>query len=133
MSKMLILVGIPCSGKTTFALRWVRENDNRVRVNKDEIRAIHGIRWGEHGLQVTKTEDEAIKLAMRMGFDIVVDDTNIYKQRRDELRRLASMYGYEVETNVFNTPLSVCLERNRLRQPPLPESAIVKAQALKQI
>lgn len=128
---MLILVGIPCSGKTTFALRWVKEKRNRVRFNKDEIRAICNISWGERGLQVTEAEDAAIKLAMRKGFDIVVDDTNIYKSRRDELQRLASMYGYEVETRVFNTPLSICLERNQHRHPPLPESAIVKAQALK--
>lgn len=38
MKQILILRGIPASGKTTYALKWVNEDPNhRIRINQDDI------------------------------------------------------------------------------------------------
>ena len=36
--KLLILIGIPGSGKSTWAKDYVKYNDNWVRVNRDDFR-----------------------------------------------------------------------------------------------
>ena len=41
MSKLLILVGAPGSGKSTFARYFLRTEDNWVRVNRDDFRLMH--------------------------------------------------------------------------------------------
>ena len=38
MSKLLILVGAPGSGKSTFARYFLRTEDNWIRVNRDDFR-----------------------------------------------------------------------------------------------
>lgn len=37
MSKIIVLIGIPCSGKTTFAKEWVNAKQRRIRVNNAEL------------------------------------------------------------------------------------------------
>lgn len=39
MSKIIVLIGIPCSGKTTFAKEWVNAKQGRIRVNNETCAA----------------------------------------------------------------------------------------------
>ena len=44
--KLLLLKGLPASGKTTFAKELVRSDGNWIRVNKDDLRnMLHGGKW----------------------------------------------------------------------------------------
>lgn len=45
MSKLIILQGIPGSGKTTYARQFCKDHDNYVRVNRDDIRNMLGEYW----------------------------------------------------------------------------------------
>ena len=38
MSKLILTVGIPGSGKSTWSQQYIRENPNTVRVNSDRLR-----------------------------------------------------------------------------------------------
>lgn len=48
MSGVIVLRGLPGSGKSTWAKEWVAgDPDNRVRINRDDIRyASFGKYWG---------------------------------------------------------------------------------------
>ena len=41
MQKIIILKGIPASGKSTFAKEYIQTNPNFRRVNRDELRTMH--------------------------------------------------------------------------------------------
>jgi predicted kinase len=38
MQEILILIGIPASGKSTFSIKFLEENPNYIRINRDDIR-----------------------------------------------------------------------------------------------
>ena len=46
MIEILYTVGLPASGKTTYARQWVQEDPkHRVRINRDDIRRMLGPYW----------------------------------------------------------------------------------------
>lgn len=128
MSKIIVLIGIPCSGKTTFAKEWVNAKQGRIRVNNDDLRSIYGIRFGEsHGFIHYMCQD-TIRWAIHFGYDVVVDNTNLVLGDLSEIKTaIPSCEGHELEVKIFDTPVDVCIERNRNRKNPIPESAIHQA------
>ncbi len=78
MSAELILTrGIQASGKTTWALKWVAEDEeHRARVNRDEIRmTLFGRYWPVPEDAVTIAQHAAIKALLASGRSVVVDDS----------------------------------------------------------
>lgn len=46
MHKIILTVGIPASGKSTWAKQWVLEDpEHRIRFNQDDIRNMFGKYW----------------------------------------------------------------------------------------
>jgi predicted kinase len=46
MQQLIICVGLPASGKSTFSKSWVLEDPKtRVRVCRDDIRRMLGLYW----------------------------------------------------------------------------------------
>lgn len=75
MTRIIVTRGLPASGKSTWAKAWVSEDpDNRVRVNRDDIRfALFGKYTGVDENFVTKVEEETVRAALKAGKDVVVD------------------------------------------------------------
>lgn len=97
MSKLLILQGVPASGKSTYALKLQAEG--YTRINRDDIRfALYGQYWGGSVDEevVTQVENAALEGALSRGADVVLDATNLnHKHLRTKLS-IASLYGAEV-------------------------------------
>ena len=53
-----------------------------------------------------------------------VDATNITRRDRSHFFRIAERFGCVVDVLYFDTPLEVCLERNRRRSRCVPEDAV---------
>lgn len=79
LKKLIVLRGVPASGKSTFSKRWVDEDPTtRVRVSRDDIRRALGPYWvPSREKLVTKIEDDMIDSALLEGFDVMVDATNV--------------------------------------------------------
>jgi len=108
MAKKLILtVGLPRSGKST----WARYTNHPI-VNPDAIRlAMHGLRFQAVAEQwvwpMVFTMASALFLA---GHEtVVVDATNVSARRRNE--RINKFPGYEIELKVFDTSPEECKKR----------------------
>lgn len=89
MNKMYILVGVPGCGKST----WVKENleENTVVVCKDAFRSMLRIDYEFNPLYeilVELLQNAAIAAAVKNGFNIIVDGTNIKKSKRDILKEI---------------------------------------------
>jgi bifunctional polynucleotide phosphatase/kinase len=101
---IILLMGMPGSGKTTFATKWLGKY---IRINQDTL----------------KTHAKVIKAtsgAMEEGKLICIDNTNGSSEKREEFENLAEEYGYQlhiwyVVRNGYGW--------NKLRETPVPDIA----------
>ncbi len=129
MSKVIMAIGLPASGKTTWAQEYQEQNPNIVRINKDTLRAML---FGEKATwtreieeQVCADRDSMIDSALLRGYDVVVDDTNFEPKHRTRIEEIASLFEADVEIQDFrHVPLEICLERDRNREKPVGEQVI---------
>ena len=119
MSKLIITRGLPASGKSTWAKQWVLEDpEHRVRINQDDIRLMLGKYWvPSREKLVQEIQFNAIIEALNREFDVVIDNTNLNNKVLDQFNRLIKTFeDYEIEyKDFFDTPLSVCVERDKNR------------------
>ena len=128
MSKLIITRGLPASGKSTWAKQWVLEDpEHRVRINQDDIRLMLGKYWvPSREKLVQEIQFDAIVEALSKEFDVVIDNTNLNKKVLDGFDRLIKTFeNYEIEyKDFFDTPLSVCIERDKNRDLQVTEKVI---------
>lgn len=117
--KMTITVGLPASGKTTYADRLVRDSGNTTNVNRDDIRfSQYGVYWGEPIDEnvVTDIATGMINHAFKKGRDVIVSDTNLNRKSVKRLVDIASRWGAEVEFQYFDVDIDELVERDLHRQ-----------------
>ena len=121
-----MLKGLPASGKSTYAKELVSKDHNWVRVNKDDLRAMmnNGEFSGKLEKQIIKTEREIAENALKLGKNVVIDDTNFNPTHEEHFRQLAKTYKAEFEVKFFDTPLEECIERDNIRPNGVGESVI---------
>ena len=128
MNKLIICRGIPASGKTFWAKQWVlKDPEHRVRINQDDIRLMLGKYWIPSREELVQhIQKEALIEALDRGYDIVVDNTNLNKKVLDFYRALVIDHGnHAIEfKDFFDTPLSVCIERDKNRDVQVSEKII---------
>lgn len=128
MSKLIICRGLPASGKSTWAKQWVLEDpEHRVRINQDDIRLMLGKYWvPSREKLVQEIQFDAIVEALCRKFDVVIDNTNLNKKVLEKFDRLIKTFeNYEIEyKDFFDTPLSVCIERDKNRELQVTEKVI---------
>ena len=102
MVKVIIMVGLPGSGKSSEAVRiQEEENDDLIIVNKDALRT--GINGGvyvfdkeKEGLIHSFTESMIVQ-SLLSGRGVIVDETNILKQRRKKIIDLVRRVSPQVK------------------------------------
>lgn len=116
MKKLLMLKGLPGSGKSTYAKKLVEESDY-YRVNKDDLRAmVHNSRWGkERERFILRWRDQLVRDSLDAGKNVVVDDTNLAPKHEETLRQIAKDNRAIFEVRFFDTPVEVCIERDLKR------------------
>ena len=128
MSKLIICRGLPASGKSTWAKQWVlKDPEHRVRINQDDIRLMLGKYWvPSREKLVQEIQFDAIVEALSREFDVVIDNTNLNNKVLDQFNRLIRTFeDYEIEyKDFFDTPLSVCIERDKNRDLQVTEKVI---------
>jgi predicted kinase len=126
MKKAILFIGLPGSGKTTY----INENiKGYYIVSADQIKMLHpqythantetlhewSVREAEIQMQILS--DDATNICMDSG-----GVNNSYSLR---IINMLKDKGYHIEIIFIDTPLDVCLERNRGRDRQVPESAII--------
>jgi predicted kinase len=127
MAKLVIMRGLPASGKTTLAKEWVREDpDNRVRVNRDDLRAMAGVPYSTANEQrIIRQRDLLIDEFLCRGNDVINDDTNLPQRTVRDLAKIAKRTGAEFEViDLTHVDLDECLKRNAGRGHTVPDTVI---------
>lgn len=116
MQKVIILQGLPASGKSTYAKKLVNENPkNTIIVNRDSIREGLGKYWvpSREDL-VTQIEQFIIKEALSKKYDIVIDATNLNPKFLKDIEKI--IYSINSEIIIirkhFDTPFWKCVLRD---------------------
>ena len=120
MHKFILMQGIPGSGKSTWAKEWVsKDTEHRVRWNRDDIRNMLGKYWiPSREALITTLENEFVVEAVKKGYDIVIDNMNLNPKILPLYTKLVNRIddSYEIIVEKVNTPLEVCLERDKKRE-----------------
>lgn len=129
MSKVIILRGLPASGKTTWALNWVKEDPiNRIRLNCDDIRVMFGQYWvPERERLIWDSFYSILNTVLRSGKNIVIDNTNLNPKYVKAITTLVAIYPkYVCEFNdFFDVTLEELLNRDKNREKPVGEKTII--------
>jgi predicted kinase len=113
MKRLILLVGLPASGKSVRAAELVEQGF--ISCSQDTIRQNL---YGDPSIQgdpklVADLFDQRYEALLSAGADIVIDNTNIWPALRKPLLDRAGAHGYrDVSIWVVDTPLVVCLWRN---------------------
>lgn len=125
--ELIMLIGLPGSGKSTWAKNYKEENKNVIIVSSDAIREELGLEnTAEHNkICFDEVEKRTIK-GMKNGFKVIVDATNLnYKKRMQFLRRVCPKNEEIIaEAVVIATSYENCLKRNSERDRVVPEEVI---------
>lgn len=135
MKTILILKGLPASGKSTYAKELVaKQPGSWKRINKDDLRAMLDLSHHSKGNEkfVLKTRDWLITQALEDGKHVVIDDTNLAPKHEARIRNLAKEYtntsGSQITVKVkfFDVELEECIRRDLNRPKSVGEKAIRK-------
>lgn len=125
--EVIMLVGLPGSGKSTWARAWLREHPDYVRVNNDAIRLqLFGERYNpETEGAVRAARIHMVRRALAEGRSVVVDNCNITTVAQRETRALAREVGAAVRVvSMLHVPVAECIRRDRLREYPVGANVI---------
>lgn len=119
MSRLTITVGLPGSGKSTWAGEQHASDPSIVIVNRDSIRLELGAQFNwKHEKRVARIRDERIETALNAGYDVIDDDTNLTTHTQAHLRALAERCGADFiinDTFIHTVTFEECMERDRFR------------------
>lgn len=118
MPKIMLLRGLPGSGKSTYARKLVEEQ-GYVRVNKDELREM--LNNGKHSqskeMLVLEIRDSIIEHTIKSGRNVVVDDTNIHPKHERTIQAVANIVKADLIINdsFMSVPIETCIENDLKR------------------
>lgn len=130
--KLLILVGAPGSGKSTFARYFIRTEDNWVRVNRDDFRLMQ---FGDSLMspfyeeRITKMVEASVIALLKNRTNVIIDATNSSLRSLEDMVRTYTEYA-DISFKVFDLPVEELVKRcdKRCEQTGkfIPKSAIEK-------
>jgi predicted kinase len=118
MRKILILQGIPASGKSTWSKQFLKDNPRYLRVNRDGIRrTLIGDTYDVRVEKiVTQLQESMMETILGQGKNVLLDNTSVKESYINEILNLARRIGnVDVATKIFDTPFEECCRRNDLR------------------
>ncbi len=125
--ELIVLVGLPASGKSTFAKTFCELHKNYIRLNRDDIRGMFGVLNSftkENENLVVESQLTLIEKAYKKGFSVILDNTNFNPDVFKKIDVLNIKYDVDVEFKYFDVSVSECLRRNSERERKVPDEII---------
>lgn len=122
---MTMLIGLPCSGKSSYAGKLAGSHGTVV-LSSDELRKeLYGSYEDQtHNKEVFLELHKRARAFLKMGINVIIDSTNISYKRRMEFLKSLNKIPCEKIAVMMATPYEVCIERNKHRDRKVPEEVI---------
>ena len=114
---LIILVGPPGAGKTTYANKYIEEHPCTVHLASDEIRKeLHG----DESIQDNPGEVFAIMQrraieGLNFGYDVIYDATNMTRNDRAGIIAVCPKFA-KIECHIIFAPIETCIKRDAARK-----------------
>jgi predicted kinase len=125
--RIVVLVGLPGSGKSTYL-----ERIGTAGLSSDAVRKLLADDETDQTIHVRvfQTVRYLLQQRLEIGRPVTyIDATNLTPEERAPYIEIGRAHGCEVEAVFFDVPLSVCLERNAQRHRVVPAEAMTKMAA----
>lgn len=116
-TKIILTIGIPASGKSTWRKKFLRDNRGWVCVSRDEYRLMldgSQIMDFKGEMLVTNLVNNAIALAVKSKYNVIVDQTNVNIKYLNEMIAFCEKIA-DVEFKIFDITEKVAIERDAAR------------------
>ncbi len=130
---LLILCGLPSSGKTTISKNVASLFEDKhgiptMVISSDDFRDM--LSYSSKGFKperetlVKNFYERAIATGLENGFLVISDDLNYYKSMRSDLRQIAKRSDADYDIVFVDTPVEQAIKWNQERGSPIPSSLI---------
>ncbi len=140
MASVIILIGVPASGKSSLAEQMLRtsassQQSSSLTYGQTQLISPDRIREQLYGSAATQgnwaevwTEiQQEFGNAARSQQSVIYDATNYKREYRKDVIAIAKEYGFKPITGIWlNVPLWICLSRNEIRDRVVPEDVIIE-------
>lgn len=128
---LIILVGLPASGKSTFAFKLKEELELRFQkkvkvIDPDIIRdSVFPNSFDfKNEPQIREKNIQSVRKHLNKGYIVISDDLNYYSSMRHDLKLIADSLKIKFYIIHISTPLRLCEKRNEERVKPIPNEVI---------
>lgn len=130
MKEIILLIGLPGSGKDTWSLEQMRKYPGKYkRITKDMLREMmDDSKFSNDNEKMTlEVRDEIVKKSLSRGYSVIISDTNFpvggkHFKRMCEIAKLVG--NVRVWEKYFDVDVKECKRRNSLRSRIVPEEVI---------
>jgi thiol-disulfide isomerase/thioredoxin len=94
--KIIVLKGIPASGKSTWAKDILAKYPGKYkRINKDDLRAmLDDSKWTKDNEKfVLEMRDYLIQKSLEDGYNVILDDTNLAEKHLNKMKEIAKKWN----------------------------------------
>lgn len=114
MAKMVIMSGLPASGKSTKAKEILEQGGRTVRLNKDLMRTmLHFDKFNFKNEKLTRLAVRTLaKTFLEQDISVVIDDTNLNPRTKQSWVDLALECNAKIQYEDMETDLKTCLQRD---------------------
>ena len=128
MSQLIILQGLPGSGKSTRALEILQKNKNAIRLNRDLLRELlfgvkknrndpNSLKWsGKIEKQVFKIQKHLAKYYLDDHYMVIIDDTNLNPKTLKSWENLAQENNHVFKVEKIEIDVEECIRRDAKRE-----------------
>ena len=124
--KVKILIGVPASGKSTWASEFALRNEKWIRVNRDDLRMMLKTQnFCDPKIEslINDIQDEIILNSLAKNLNVIVDNTNLKQSRIKQIIKLVENKA-DIEFQVFDISLDKAIERDSKREKKVGENLI---------
>ena len=128
MSKLIILVGLPGSGKSTYAHKLMESDPTSHWFSSDSIRKEL---YGDESIQgdpnkVFQVLHQRVKSYLTTDSTAIYDATNVNRKSRKQIISIAKSLCVPIEAHIVWCPYEVCVQRDANRERTVGEDVIKK-------
>ena len=125
--KLILFVGPPGCGKSTYAHKYIKEHANTIHLSSDGIRKEL---WGDEAIQGDNNEVFSLMQsrtieALNNGQNVVYDATNMTRKDRSYIISLCPSF-VQIEAHIVWAPIETCIERDAARERTVGKAVIDK-------
>ena len=119
MNALIMMCGIPGSGKSTYAKKLLELHPDWHYVSRDEVRYEYvddKEHYFDHEDEVYREFCNRIDMYLLTGETVIADATHLNMSSRNKLINNLSARGYEKIVVIMTTPFEECMKRNAARE-----------------